>query len=374
MPVRVGVAVVVGLLAGCGGVEPDGYPVELRYPLRTDPVVVRPPAEQPTGYPPPGTLDASISASAERGGELAVALDPSDDESARVAAELDRLFGTPADPRLADRSTLGEFDVSPGTLAVGSRVYAQRCVTCHGLTGDGRGPLGPWTAPYPRDFRAGAFKVAVGSAKPSRDALVGLLKRGVPGSAMPLYDLLPEDELKAVASYVIHLSVRGEAEAAAVRAAVDADDPVTTIGRATATASEAWAEPPSVVVVAGVDAASASYPASARRGRELFHSPAVGCSSCHEDYGRSEAYRYDRWGVPVRVSDLTRGEWKWGRDDATLATRIRYGIPASGMPANPSLNDDQLRDLTTFVRDLSAPGRLPADVRVAVYPPQAVAR
>lgn len=370
--------VIVGLSvaasAGCGATEPDGYDPALRYPARTDPVVVRLPAAEPAGLPPPGRLDASVLALRSAGGELVVPGELSPGDRDAVTRTADELFGTPAAPTVPGPVHAGGFDLSPVTLAAGSRVYGRLCANCHGLTGDGRGPVGPWSYPYPRDFRAGAFKVAVGDSKPTADQMVTLLRRGVPGSAMPVYDLLPEADVRAVAAYVVHLSQRGEAEAAGLRATADGDEPALAVRATAATVAGRWVQPRPAVTPADVpEYGSDGYADAVRRGKELFHSPAAGCVTCHSDYGRSEAYRYDVWGAPVRVHDLTRGEFRWGADDATLAARVRHGIPAAGMPANPHLSDAQLADLVAFVRDLGAPARLPADVRAEVYP-QAAAR
>lgn len=362
------------LAVGCAGGEPAGYEASFRYPARRDPVVVRPPAAEPAGLPPAGRLDACILNLPAAGGQLIHPAEASDAERAALTATLEELFGTPAAPSLPPAGDGSGFDLSAKSLAAGAGVYATRCASCHGFAGDGRGPVGPITAPYPRDFRAGAFKVATGGHKPTAGQLVALLKRGVPGSAMPLFDLLPEADLSAAAAYLVHLSVRGEAEAAGLRAAAEGDDSAAAARSKTTAVLATWAEPrPVDPPVPTPQYGEPGYAEAVRRGRELFHSPAGGCASCHQDYGRTETYRYDVWGAPLRVADLTKGEFRWGRDDPTLASRVRHGIPAAGMPASPHLTTSQVGDLVAFVRDLSAPARLPADVRAAVYP-QAVSR
>jgi mono/diheme cytochrome c family protein len=100
----------------------------------------------------------------------------------------------------------------------------------------------------------------------------------------------------------------------------------------------------------------------------LFNGPTAGCAACHRDYGRQDTYRYDVWGAVVKVHDLTRGEFRWGKDPATIAARVRHGIPPAGMPASSSLTDGQVADLVSFVRELGYPQRLPPDVREKVYP------
>ena len=57
-----------------------------------------------------------------------------------------------------------------------------------------------------------------------------------------------------------------------------------------------------------------------------------------------------------------------GREPADAVARVRNGIPAAGMPANPSLTAAEVLDLAAFTKAMSRPDLLPADVRAAVYP------
>ena len=45
-----------------------------------------------------------------------------------------------------------------GDPATGKKTYDLYCVTCHGPTGDGQGPVGKTLQPPPRDFTKGDFK------------------------------------------------------------------------------------------------------------------------------------------------------------------------------------------------------------------------
>src|SRR5262249_683272 len=81
----------------------------------------------------------------------------------------------------------------------------------------GRGPTAPWVNPHPRDYRQGVFKFtsskqSEGERKPRREDLLRTLREGIEGTSMPSFRLLAEDELNALASYVIPLRLRGEAE------------------------------------------------------------------------------------------------------------------------------------------------------------------
>jgi mono/diheme cytochrome c family protein len=184
---------------------------------------------------------------------------------------------------------------------------------------------------------------------------------------MQPFDLIPEADVRAAVAYTVHLSVRGEVEFRVLRglANEDVDDVAGACRSEAAKVLAEWARAQS----ASAPPPTADGPESVRRGHRLFTDPATGCVKCHQDYGRRDAFKYTVWGTPARVADLTRGEFRWGRQPAEIAARVRHGIPAVGMPANPTLSDRDVADLANFVRDAGYPQRLPPDVREKVYPP-----
>ncbi|HET6575714.1 MAG TPA: cytochrome c [Fimbriiglobus sp.] len=365
------------LFAGCGDGAGEGYDPALRYPLRADPLVIATPPVEPTALVPSGKIDEAIAAFPSLGGKLVLPAALADAPREQLRAALEGLFGTPAEPRAGPATDLGGLDLSPGHLAAGSRVYRRLCANCHGMTGDGRGPTGPWVYPYPRDFRLGVFKAADIGRKPNVETLARLVRHGVPGTAMQPFDLIPEADVRAATAYVVHLSLRGEVEFRLTAALLDESgeqfvDDVAAECRAVLEKSLGeWASaqtPPTPQSQPWPDdPADPARQVSVRRGQALFVG-AAGCASCHKDYGRAEAFRYDVWGGVVRVPDLTRGEFRWGKQPADHAARVRHGLPASGMPGNEQLTDEQVRDLALFVHELAYPNRLPPDVRGQVYP------
>jgi mono/diheme cytochrome c family protein len=368
-----GVAACAGFAAvawfGWSSSAPSGYDPALRYPHRTDAIVLQPPPSEPRDATPVGNLTATLAGYAEVPGAHVVlpgALAPAEREVLTEA--LDDLFGTPAAPRVPDATEVGDLAMSPGHLAAGSQVYRRLCNQCHGLTGNGQGNAGDWIHPFPRDFRLGQFKIAAHGSRPSPGEIRRILREGVPGTRMQAYDLISDADLKAVTAYVLHLSQRGETELKVLVALADeegmesAEVPALVAAAAKKSAADwqAAAVTPKAVAVTlptGEDAL--------RRGHELF---ARNCLTCHAGYGRAESFRYDAWGVAARLPDLTRGEWKWGREPADAVARIRNGIPAAAMPANPLLTAAEVLDLAAFTKAMSRPDLLPADVRAAVYP------
>ena len=137
------------------------------------------------------------------------------------------LYGTPdepAVPALANVETAKVLDISKLKLAAGRvgtddsgrprGLYRKHCAHCHGITGDGNGPTATFLNPYPRDYRAGLFKfksTPIGS-RPLHDDLKKIVIDGIPGTAMPSFRLLPDQEIEALVEYVKYLAIRGETE------------------------------------------------------------------------------------------------------------------------------------------------------------------
>ncbi|HVS35050.1 MAG TPA: c-type cytochrome [Gemmataceae bacterium] len=419
-------------MSGCSNtIEYARYPEGLVYPVRTDPIVPTdaPPLPAESFYPPgPGRLDEEIAQFAKAGG---VTLDPgkiSAEDRKELQKALDALFGSPRVPQvgaLAESDELvtqltalkirDEGDAPFKTLAQGSKVYRYHCVHCHGLTGDGRGPTGPWVVPHPRDYRSGLFKFIStkyeGAPKPRRDDLLRVLRNGIENTSMPSFALLdvpdPENkdsnrptDLEAVVSYVMHLSIRGTVEIRILQALdsgtslkdVNVHDIMTqVVGE--------WANSSFVIQSAGgkttvadnvlapaegsyfdfkvsdyknAKARDAAREQSIRHGFELFSDPsgAASCISCHKDYGRQVNFRYDKWGTMVRPMNLTTGVYRGGRRPIDLFWRIKEGIAPSGMAAASTLtNEKDVWDVVNFVHCLPYPAMLPDDVRNKVYLP-----
>jgi mono/diheme cytochrome c family protein len=367
------------LLSGCGGGD-EAYPTSLTYPPRQDPLFVKAPAEDATPfYPPaPGQLDASIAQiNAKQGQTLDPGKVPAPDRQA-LAKALRDLFGTPAQPLVA---TAGDSDLKldKETLAAGSRHYRRHCLHCHGLAGDGRGPTGPWVSPAPRDYRQGIFKFistqkSLGFRKPRRADLLRTVRKGIDGTSMPSFGLLPEKELEQIVSYVIHLSIRGEVEFDMLKAMSkgELDESIAEEAQKRLTMFlTRWDESRAVEEPAPYpyrDENGKPPADSIRNGYRLFTNTAgdTSCINCHVDFGRQVPFRYDQWGTLVRPANLTAGVYRGGRRPIDLYWRINGGIPPSEMPA-ANLKAEEYWDLVNFVQALPYPQMLPEDVRSKIY-------
>ncbi len=99
-------------------------------------------------------------------------------------------------------------------LRRGRTAYMQHCMHCHGVTGDGNGPTAEYLNPLPRDYRQGWFKFAsTGQNDPPHTSdLDRIIRQGIPGTYMPSFALLKDDEVTNIVEYVRWLSMRGNLE------------------------------------------------------------------------------------------------------------------------------------------------------------------
>ncbi|GIX03495.1 MAG: hypothetical protein KatS3mg113_0501 [Planctomycetaceae bacterium] len=297
----------------------------------------------------------------------------------------------------------------------GRMAYMKNCHHCHGVAGDGNGPTARYLNPRPRDYRLGEFKFTSTKAgvKIRRDDLWRIIKEGIPGTYMPSFLLLSDEDTAAIVEYVRWLAMRGEMEKRivdeltadysqkSIRTAIDRakaageKPPSESQLRKEATESfkeyleqdypgmvndtadiiaDAWvqAEDPENVVVPKVPRV-ADTPESRERGRLLFLSDKAKCYTCHGPMGRgdgssaeefwakpgsNEKYErrglHDTWGNPLPPRDLTRGEYRGGRRPIDIFRRIHAGIKGTPMPAfgGTVLQDEDIWDLVNYVMSL----------------------
>jgi len=380
------------LLSGCD-LEP--YPAELTYALRTDPIVIKAPGGTPWDTTGPAQLDNNIARfnNKEVGGETVDPKQMAPAERQQLDTALIGLFGSPAAPKVDLKDSelqepAKELKLDNKTLEAGSKHYRRHCMHCHGVTGDGRGPTGPWVNPHPRDYRQGLFKFISSDAdgrKPRREDIRRILEHGIEGTSMPSFGLLLEDEKEQLISYVIHLSLRGQVEMSIMRNLLKKEGLEGSIAESvrdlTETFLKQWIASSQKVIEPSAypykDGDEEQMKASVRRGFELFTDPkgAGSCIACHLDFGRQTPFRYDEWGSLVRPANLTAGVYRGGRRPVDLYWRVKGGIRPSGMPGADLKIDkekklDEYWDVVNFLQALPYPQMLPKDVRERIYPRQ----
>ncbi len=96
-----------------------------------------------------------------------------------------------------------DYPTVPVDLAAGKAIYARRCASCHGDTGNGDGFAAAGMIPAPPAFADGALMADVTPALMYR-----IVSVGIQGTAMPGYADLTPDQRWAVVTYVNTLRAR----------------------------------------------------------------------------------------------------------------------------------------------------------------------
>lgn len=273
-------------------------------------------------------------------------------------------------------------------------LFRQHCAHCHGVSGDGAGPTAAFLNPFPRDYRQGLFKFksTERNSKPTTEDLKRILHQGIPGTAMPSFILLPNDEIEALVEYVKYLSVRGQTE---INMAIDLfsnDEEIEPKKDAIVEGYlqpviDAWASAEQEVVNPPQRSGSQTpqdLRESIAKGRELFFKKEAQCTKCHgptalgdgNDGGPEKDQLFDDWNKdkkaeelaywllpakqPLRPRNLRLGIYRGGLRPLDIFRRIQQGIPGTPMPAagrdekNPTgpLTPEEIWNLVDYVRSL----------------------
>ena len=312
-------------------------------------------------------------------------------------------------------------------LRSGRTLYMRHCSHCHGTSGDGNGPTAQYLNPMPRDYRHGIFKFTSTNdmSKASRKDLTSILKYGIPGTYMPSFLLMKDEEVYAIIEYVRFLSMRGEYERkldselagdfsqkvvdGRIKAkesridiakevteflAVDLKEAASTLGDDLA---EQWtgADSEDALILPSI-ARIPDSPESRRRGRELFLSKALNCADCHGVDGAGngpqtiafeknpltgELYNepglHDVWDNENQPRNLHYGIYRGGRRPIDLFCRIHAGIKGSRMPSFKNTPHEDIWNVVNYVLSIpfeTEPGATgvpsPAAAPAAVTAPQ----
>jgi high-affinity iron transporter len=82
----------------------------------------------------------------------------------------------------------------------GAVVFAADCAICHGATGDGRGQRREAMNPPPANLTLPPW-----SDEPSAARMHGVIRNGVPGTAMPSWPMLSDRQIWDVVAYILTL-------------------------------------------------------------------------------------------------------------------------------------------------------------------------
>jgi mono/diheme cytochrome c family protein len=313
-----------------------------------------------------------------------------EEQQQTIANVLTAMYGTPDEPFVLEDATgldLEKIKIAAGPVRSDQfgkegGLYRRHCAHCHGTTGDGMGPTAMILNPYPRDYRQGIFKFksTVLAAKPTHLDLERVVRHGVPGTAMPAFDLLPDSQVQALVEYVKYLSMRGQTEIALVYAMADlsegdkldtsrsvlVDEILTPIAESWSTASDNIVNPepkPEVELAKSIAA-----------GQELFYGKIANCVKCHGPgaLGDGQQSEYDNWAKPVKaLEDSIIGEEQTLATDTELDAEQRTDIRNRVNFDREVLETATLPIRTAIPRNLRQGiyrgGRRPVDVYRRIY-------
>jgi mono/diheme cytochrome c family protein len=288
-------------------------------------------------------------------------------------------------------------------LQAGRVSYMRHCSHCHGTAGDGNGPTAQYLNPRPRDYRHGVFKFTSTNdlSRASRDDLTRILRYGIPGTYMPSFLLMEDEEMNAIIEYVRFLAMRGEFErklvvelsadysSEAMKSRIEGgetraeiieeltefltEDMADSVELAGDDLKETWegAESDEAKVIPSVPRVPDS-PESRRRGRELYLSKALNCADCHGIDGAGngpqtiafernpttnelyeEAGLHDVWDNLNQPRNLQSGIFRGGRRPIDIFCRVYSGIKGSRMPSFKNTPHEDIWHIVNYV--LSVP-------------------
>lgn len=222
---------------------------------------------------------------------------------------------------------------TPELLALGKRLYEKQCAACHGLEGRGEGEAAYLLYPKPRDLTAGKFAlVSTWERVPTDEDLFRTISRGIPGSAMPSWGHLSEEERWGLVHYVKSFAEKPWT-------VPQASDPKADGG-----------------VGKGVIRVPPEPPHTAEARARALERYADACASCHGKTGKGDGAedQKDDKGYPTRPRDLTLGVFKGNPDPVSVYRRIVAGMPGTPMPMNDWAYGADAWDLVHLIRSWSS--------------------
>lgn len=219
-------------------------------------------------------------------------------------------------------------------------LYSDHCAACHGNDGDGRGMASSMLDPRPRDFRKGFYRIVSSSnGVPTPADVQRTIRAGIPGTAMPSFAHLRDDQLEALAAYVLSFTKHAVRERLVARKTKPEKLEALVVARTT---------PEQPVRVPAEPVSSAAAMARAKR---IF---AETCATCHgaDGSGRQDPAWRTEEGFPIASRNFTAGAFKGGASGADLYTRIYTGMPGTPMPSFSALPEEDVWALVHYVQSL----------------------
>jgi len=195
------------------------------------------------------------------------------------------------------------------SIATGKEIYDLSCVFCHGVHGEGKGPVTYFLSrdigPHPRDLTAGIYKFrsTASGDLPMDEDLFRIITNGVVGFMPPFVGLDTADRWQVI--YYIKSLYPGFAES----------------------------EPEALEIVGSPIPSTAG---SISRGHQVYQD--FKCWECHGGGGRGDGEKApdlkDDWGLLIPPRNLTmRGSFKNGNRPEDIYRTIMTGLDGGAMPS-----------------------------------------
>lgn len=205
-------------------------------------------------------------------------------------------------------------------------LYERECVLCHGIDGRGNGMAAAYLSSRPRNFTKGWFKIrsTPDGQLPTDADLLATLERGLPGTPMPSFSRLSENERRLLIAVVKGFYP----------------------GFATQQPSKGVTPPPPLPYTSQTLA----------RGKELYR--VMQCGQCHGERGHGDGlmadFLTDDWRNPIRPNNFSQGLFKGGNRDEDIYLRILTGLNGTPMPSYAGrLSDEDIYALVQYIRSFA---------------------
>lgn len=262
--------------------------------------------------------------------------------------------------------SLGTNHAEPMASQDGASLFVANCAVCHGEAGKGDGPAAPFLFPKPRDLTRASYKIrtTAGGELPTDEDLFRAITNGLPGSAMPSFAHLSEQDRRKLVEYVKSLAV-------------------VEIGGQVKNLFEHRGKPRVIVPPAPPKLTDALL----SEGRRLYREK--GCAQCHGEQGLGDGPSAltlrDDLGYPIPPNNFRRGIFKGGGTVQDIYLRFTTGMNGTPMPSfEETLKDEERWALAYYVKSLAGEkvavqpserqitvkrvdGDLPMDPEAAVY-------
>ncbi|MBI3665788.1 MAG: c-type cytochrome [Acidobacteria bacterium] len=250
------------------------------------------------------------------------------------------------------RSAPKEFMLAGAQFGKAPQIFVKQCATCHSPEGFGDGKAAYLVWPRPRDFSQGKFLlVTTDNRVPTDEDLFRTISRGMPGSAMPPWSHLAEQDRRDLVKYVRALGLRGKIQRLmGLKGGPEAASPMKK-----KTAEETARYLLEVGAPLQLPPEVPSSDTTLQQGRKVY---LAYCAKCHGQEGRGDGQQKmeDDLGFRASPRDFTKGIFKGGVEARDLAYRILGGMPGSAMPNSEFKSPDELWAVVHYVRSLVKPG------------------